>query len=178
MAEFKLAQNTIQLIFCKISSQNYNPRGIGSLHEFMLFVPFSVDISNNFTSWVDRNRSQLWVSGYIWGALDITTHSIPGSIPGRQLECWRWLQQLTSLQIFTIYTALEKHVYIAASMLDILHLPQNLSFYLPSPSHKQQQVDRQIVECDSFDCHALIHSVFNLQIGRYFMFSELSSLQP
>ena len=106
-------------------------------------MPFSVDISNNFTSWVDRNGSQLWVSGYIWGALDITTHSTPGSIPGRQLECWRWLQQLTSLQIFTIYTALEKHVYIAASMLDILHLPQNLSFYLPSPSHKQQQVDRQ-----------------------------------
>ena len=74
----------------------------------------------------------------------ISPHSLhQGSMPGRQLECWRWLQQLTSLQIFTIYTALEKHAYRAASMLGILHLPQNLSFYLTSALPTQATTGRQ-----------------------------------
>ena len=96
-------------------------------------------VSNNFISQVDRNGSQLWVSGYIWGALDSTTHSIPGSIPGRQLECRRWLQQLTSLQIFTIYTALEKHVYLEL-LYTYFTFTTEFIFYLTSPSHEQQQV--------------------------------------
>ena len=61
----------------------------------------------------------------------LTQAQAPGSWNAGMLE----MVAVTSLQIFTFYTALENMqlgVYI--------YVPQNLSFYLTSPSHETQQV--------------------------------------